>query len=164
MTQIQTTKMFTSCGHTFDQPEAWKEVEEGATFDCPECNNLEVLVIMRKTVTYSHPTLEPWEWNEVDIILHTQDFHAWMHNNNPSWPKDGKNTGYIDISPKPPKVCTNPKHDHKLEDNQAPGHCNDCGQLAYFDEGQMSYLHTDGTTCFLTDPPSPEQGWTPCTY
>lgn len=45
---------------------------EGATFDCRQCGNL-LLMSNQKIV----------------------DFHAHLHSTDPSWPKDGEGTSYI---------------------------------------------------------------------
>lgn len=45
----------------------------GATTDCPNCNTLLLGVVMLRS------------------------FHEVMHEQNPEWPVDGTNTGFIDI-------------------------------------------------------------------
>lgn len=47
---------------------------EGSTLDCPHCN-------------------------ETHVIINTKlkKFHEYLHSQDKRWPKDGKNTAYIDV-------------------------------------------------------------------
>lgn len=77
-------KIKSQCSHEF---EIGYDVHEtfGTTLDCPECNSLLIV---------------PWG-DEITIIkgvVEVRLFHEYMHERNPElWPKDGKNTGYIEI-------------------------------------------------------------------
>lgn len=55
------------------------ETLRGATMDCKGCGRL---VIFPRDSTYPQCT-------------RARDFHAWMNEQNPSWPADGGGTGYV---------------------------------------------------------------------
>ena len=64
-----------SCGQEFGIPSIESLAEaERATLDCPHC---ETILIVKQGVL--------------------RDFHKYMHERNPEWPADGRNTGVISM-------------------------------------------------------------------